>query len=473
MNNKLQNLITAGESQCVEFKSAFHTDVIETAVAFANTSGGHILIGLSNTGQLLNTQFGMESLRDYVNRIATATEPSIHPEAKLVNGDNGTVIILSVQEFPNKPVSTRGRCFVRSGSTTRQMMPSEIAEMHLHSTGQSMDAVIVPGKSCDDLDFDAVHKYMRKATERGRRSFSDEDDPWQVLRKLELVKSEHEITRAAILLFGKAPQSPLSQAVVHAGRLRDKTHIMDNLIITGSIINQVDETINFIKKNLHVRFEINGEPERKEIWDYPPAALREAVVNAICHRDYGDTTDIQIKIFEDALQVWSPGSLPYNMDVDELMDPEHSSKPRNKLVAQVFYDLGLIERYGSGIQRILDACSIAKLPKPLFENVFGGFRIKFMLRKQASDLIDTRDLEKDLERDLERDLEKRRLSAYQRKILEEMRNNPFITQKELANIVGITDKNIRNNISKLKDKGLVKRIGPDNGGHWKVLETKK
>jgi ATP-dependent DNA helicase RecG len=234
-----------------------------------------------------------------------------------------------------------------------------------------------------DIDLDAVRRYMRRATEQGRRNFSDADDPLQVLKKLELIRCETEITRAAILLFGKNPQSPLTQAVVHAGRLREKVHIMDNRIVEGSIIDQVDETVEFIKKNLHVRFEITGEPQRKEIWDYPLTALREAVINAIVHRDYGDTTDIQIKIFEDALQVWSPGFLPFNVTVEDLFNPEHTSKPRNKLIAQMFYDMGLIERYGSGIHRILEACQGADLPQPLFENFSGGFRIKFMMAEQT------------------------------------------------------------------------------------------
>ena len=112
---------------------------------------------------------------------------------------------------------------------------------------------------------------------------------------------------------------------------------------------------------------------------YPLPALREAIINAICHRDYGDVADIQIKIFEDALQVWSPGALPYDVTVADLLDPEHTSKPRNKLIAQVFYDMKLIERYGSGISRMLDACGEEGLPTPLLENFSGGFRIKFML----------------------------------------------------------------------------------------------
>jgi len=101
--------------------------------------------------------------------------------------------------------------------------------------------------------------------------------------------------------------------------------------------------------------------------------LREAINNAICHRDYGDVSDIQIKIFEDALQVWSPGGLPYNVTADDLFNPEHTSKPRNRLIAQIFYDMKLIERYGSGISRILDACREEGLPAPLFENFSGGF----------------------------------------------------------------------------------------------------
>jgi len=106
-------------------------------------------------------------------------------------------------------------------------------------------------------------------------------------------------------------------------------------------------------------------------------AIREAVTNAICHRDYGNITDIQIKIFEDSLIIWSPGLLPFDVSIDDLLSPNHSSKPRNKLIAQIFYDMGIIERYGGGIQRILDHCNADGLPTPILENSQGGFRIIF------------------------------------------------------------------------------------------------
>jgi ATP-dependent DNA helicase RecG len=180
---KLIDIIKGGESETLEFKSTFNADVIETAVAFANTRGGRILVGISDTGETLSQHFGKEAIRDYVNRIATATEPSVIADAERIADNSGEIIALSVTEFPLKPVATRGRCYRRAGSATRQMTPSEIAEMHLHSTGQSMDAVIVSGKSRDDLDFAAVRAYLRRATAKGCRSFTEQDDPWQVLRK--------------------------------------------------------------------------------------------------------------------------------------------------------------------------------------------------------------------------------------------------------------------------------------------------
>jgi hypothetical protein len=151
--------------------------------------------------------------------------------------------------------------------------------------------------------------------------------------------------------------------------------------VSRTVIDQTEEAMAFVQKNLHVRFEITGAPARQEIWDYPLVALREALINAIYRRDYGDAADIQVKIFENSLHIWSPGALPFDVSVADLLNPVHASRPRNKLVAQVFFDLGLIERYGGSIQRILAACESAGLPPPELENFQGGFRIVF---KQAT-----------------------------------------------------------------------------------------
>jgi ATP-dependent DNA helicase RecG len=467
----LVDIIEEGESEVREFKERFNTDAIETAVAFANTRGGRIVIGVSDSGTLVAQEFPKEVLRDYVNRIATATEPSVIPEAEKLATSRGDVIVLSITEFPLKPVATRGRCYRRAGSTTRQMTPSEIAEMHVRSTGQSMDAVIVPGKTKEDIDLERVREYMRLASEQKRRAFLNSETPWQVLKKLELVKDVDKITRAAILLFGKNPQSPLTQAVVHAGRLREKVNIMDNVIIEGAIIDQVEKTVEFIKKNLHVRFEITGKPQRKEIWDYPLLAIREAVINAICHRDYGHVSDIQIKIMEDALQVWSPGFLPFNLTVADLLDPMHSSSPRNKLIAQIFYDIGLIERYGSGIHRILDACKEAKQPEPLLENFSGGFRIKFSLSEQ-----NTAQISAGSEGDagtLNGTLNGALNGTLKLQIMELIAQQPDIKQKEIIKKTGSPQRTVARCVAELISEAKIEHRGSKKtGGYYLKGEEK-
>ncbi len=373
----IETIIAQGESETMEFKTSFNQDVIETAAAFANTRGGRVVIGVSNAGAPLRASFSQEALRDAVNRIANATEPSVIPDAEKVSLPGGEVMVLTIPEYPLKPIAVRGRCFKRSGSTTRQMTPAEIAEVHLQCTGQSADALLIEGKTVQDLDMDQVRLYMTRAANSGRRSFSGNDDPVAILQKLELIRSEREITRAAILLFGKNPQSPFSQSVVHAGRIRGAVDIMDDRFIRGSIIGQVEESLDFIKKHINVQSVITGKARRDDVWDYPLEALREALTNAVCHRDYGDLGDIQIKIYDQSLQIWSPGFLPFGMTVEELLRPNHSSKPRNRLIAQAFYDMGMIEQYGSGIKRVVDACLEAGLPEPEFENFSGGFQIVF------------------------------------------------------------------------------------------------
>lgn len=353
---ELEAIVAGREMSRLELKESFDKECIETVAAFANASGGYLVIGVTNSGELASLQLREESLRDYENRITTATEPVVSVELEKVVYRGGEVVVARVQENPLKPIAVKGRCFIRRGSVNHQMTPTEIAECHLKSTGGSMDAVSVPGATRDDLNMEVVRHYMAKAVESGRRDFDLKDDPWQVLRKLEFVKNEDEISRAMILLFGKNPQRFFPSADVRVAVLRCGSLMIDSRVIQGNLISQIDEVQAFVRRSIKVRFEISGKPERDEYWDYPLDALRETITNAICHRDYGIANDIQIKIFEDHLRVWNPGRLPFDMPISLLMDPDHSSRPRNRIIAQVFYDMKLIERYGSGIDRIAAAC---------------------------------------------------------------------------------------------------------------------
>lgn len=142
---------------------------------------------------------------------------------------------------------------------------------------------------------------------------------------------------------------------------------------------QVEEAMDFVRKNINVEFIMTGKPAREEIWDYPMKAVREAIINAVCHRDYSLSSDIEIRIYDNELIVWSPGELPSGIAMEDLYMP-HSSVLRNKGIAGVFYDIEWIEQWGSGIDKMRRACATSGIPEPLFEE-YQGFRVIF--RKDA------------------------------------------------------------------------------------------
>jgi ATP-dependent DNA helicase RecG len=241
----------------------------------------------------------------------------------------------------------------------------------MHSTGSSWDALVCPKATLEDIDIEKVKNYIERANSCRRRRFKGR--PLDILKKIELIK-DNKPTWACVLLFAKEPK--LLQAKVHCGRFKTPSTIIDDNYIKGDLISQVEDTLSAVQKNLSVRYEIK-KLVREEIWDYPLSALREAILNAICHRDYRELSEITIKIFDDYISIWSPGELPIGTTIEDLFDPSHQSNPRNTLITQVFYDIGEIERYGSGIQRMMEDCQKAGLPVPEFKEAFGGFQVIF------------------------------------------------------------------------------------------------
>jgi ATP-dependent DNA helicase RecG len=370
----LHELILKGETGTIEFKENFDRKTIETAVAFANTKGGIILIGISDRAEVKGVQVGRETLKEWANQISQGTEPRIIPEIELSEINGKSVVIIKIKEFPIKPISTKGRYFRRIENSNRLMTMQEIAQMHFHSVGMSWDKLPARDATIEDVDFEKVKRYIKKANETGRRKIQADENPLQVLEKLELIK-EGKPTWAAILLFGKDANRSLSQAMIHCGRFKEETLVIDDRMVKGTIPEQVEEAMDFIRKNINVKFVMTGKPAREEIWDYPLEALREAIINAVCHRDYTIPSNTEVRIYDNELIVWNPGGLPLGITVEDLYKP-HPSVLRNKGVGGIFYDVGLIEQWGSGIDKMRKACVNAELPEPRFEE-YQGFRVIF------------------------------------------------------------------------------------------------
>ena len=372
--NELIEIIKKGESETVEFKENFDKEAIETAAAFANTKGGSIFIGVSDSGKIRGVMLGKETLRNWINQVSQSTEPRIIPGVEPGKIENKDVVKIQIKEFPIKPVSAKGKCFRRVGNSNRVMTPQEIADMHINSTGMSWDIMPAKDVSFKDIDITKVKEYVQKANAAGRKKIGDEERPLQILEKLGLI-IKGQVSWAALLLFGKDDKHFTHLANIHCGRFKEETIVIDDRMIVGPIIDQVDDVMDFIRKNINVKFVMTGEPTRQEVWDYPLEALREAVINAVCHRDYTIPSNVEIRIYDDRLIIRNPGGLPIGITIEDLHKP-HSSVLRNKGIGGVLYDIGWIEQWGSGIEKMCQACSEAGLPEPQLEE-YQGFRVTF------------------------------------------------------------------------------------------------
>jgi len=308
-SEEVRGLMAAGESMTVEFKESFGKEAIETVGAFSNTRGGTVLIGVTDQGLVVGCTPSGETLREWANRIGQNSEPRVIPTLSKVDVDGAAIVAIEVQQYPMRPVAIQRRDYRRVDRSNIPMTAGEIAELHLRSRGMSWDLQPAFGATFVDLDEAAIREYIRRANEVGRRRIRDLETIEEVLEKLSLAAGEMP-TWAAVLLFGKSPQQHLSQASVHCGVFRNDLNIIDDLMIAGRLPDQIEDTMDFIRRSTPVRFEMTGDATRAQTWQYPLIAIREAVVNAICHRDYSIQSHTEIRIHEDRLEVWSPGAPP-------------------------------------------------------------------------------------------------------------------------------------------------------------------
>ncbi len=194
-------MIPLKEDQYTEFKTSFNEEVIVTLVAFANAKGGRVYVGVNDGGKTVGVDLATESVQKWINEIKQKTEPSVIPDADIIEVDGKTVVELSVQEYPIKPVSVKGRYYRRQANSNHQMSAGEIADMHLQTVNSSWDFYPSHNKGLDDIDFDKVLRVMRIIASRNSRFNITE--PMEFLRKYELVDGSDRITNGCYLMFCK------------------------------------------------------------------------------------------------------------------------------------------------------------------------------------------------------------------------------------------------------------------------------
>ena len=437
------------ESITAEFKSTFNEETIETLVAFSNAKGGTVYVGVSDSGKTQGVTIGKETIPNWINEIKLKTTPQIIADADVITLDKKIIVALFVPEYPIKPVSIRGRYYKRTGNSNHLLSIDEIANEHLKTINSSWDMYPDALNSLDDISIEKVNKSMELMRKNG---ITINETAIPFLTKYNLLR-DNKLTNAAYLLF-KNNESIIT--TIELGRFQDPVTIKDSARTKSDILTQVDEVINYVKKHINLEVIITGNARNTQKWQYPMEAIREIVLNMIIHREYRSSSDSIVKIFNDKIEFYNPGRLPDTITIKDLLSNNYKSTPRNKKVADFFKDMGLIEKYGSGIQRIIGYFKEEKRPLPEFKNISDGFQVTVF---SAYNENNTETVEKTVEKSVEKTVEK---------ILKIIEINPQITQNEIAEMTGLTRRGVEWNLSKLKAKGLIKREGADKGGYWKV-----
>ena len=360
MKKDIKQIIAEGENQRTEFKSSFNVEAMESITAFANTEGGCVLVGVSNKGKIVGVDTNEESVQQWVNEIKSKTEPAILVDAERYEIEGKAAVMLSVPEYPVKPIALQGRFYKRIGNSNHLLSATEIANLSMLSLQVSWDSFPALGKTLEDLDTESIDRFIERVSSNRRLSLSGKT--WtDKLRKLKLINGETP-TNAAYLLFGKGNIG----YNVHAGRFKTPSMIIDDRMMNGNLFQTVEETMRFLLSQIKVAYEITGKTtQRSEIFEYPLPALREIVLNTIIHRDYTSPMDVQIKVFDQKITFFSPGELYGKQTIEALRTDDYQAYTRNKLIAEAFYLTGDIEKYGTGYTRIRS--EIASYPTMKFE----------------------------------------------------------------------------------------------------------
>ena len=451
--DELKLMIKEGEGLTVEFKEKYTPKIDRDIVAFANTKGGLLLFGIDDNGKVIGEKL-TNKMKAEINTIARNCDPAIHIKSIKQVTD---VVTVEVAEGEEKPYCSSSGYFRRLDAVTQKMTQKEVRVLFRETDTVSFEALVCRNLHVKDISLSKMKAFIK---ETGTSLKVSKTNLLLVLSSLG-VAAQNKVNNAGALMFalkiGKVV--PHAEIIMGAFKGKDKTHIYDRKDVRDDLFTQFNEAVAFLMKHLNVRSEIRGV-NRYDIYEIPLDALREAVVNAIIHRDYAfKGTSIYVRVFDDRVEIENPGGLPSGVTIRNLGT---SSIRRNPIIADFFHRMGKVERMGSGIDRMRDLMDEAGLQEPMFET--DSFFRAIFFRDPRYSLKKARDtVEKTVVKTVEKTVVK---------ILALIKDNPKITQKELMSETGLTRRGVEWNLKKLKDERLIRRDGGARGGHWEVIENK-
>ena len=362
-------------------------------------------------------------------------------------------------------IACKGTYHYRSGSTKQELRGTALQQFILKKMGRSWDDISNDRASVDDMDRKAIDYFLRKGIEAQRipedqREASTKD----ILDSLGLIDNDGLLKNAAILLFGKNPLRFFPSIAFKIGRFgKNEADLMFQDVIEGNIIQMADRVMEILQGKYlvsPVRFE---GMQRYETLEIPKEALREILYNAIAHRDYAGP-DIQMHVYDDHIEVWNEGELPEGYTEETLMG-NHSSKPRNRNIANVMFKAGFIDTWGRGYMKIREGFEAEGIPMPRVQNFCGGVQVtvertKFMEMTNVADDV-TSDVTS---------LSPMQLTERQREIIKLINENEKISAAEMSRVLSVVVRTIRRDLTEMQERGIIARIGNTSAGHWVLLK---
>jgi ATP-dependent DNA helicase RecG len=451
------------ENQQIEFKSLWKDDYLKQVCGFANSIGGILYIGIDDKGTIVGIKNSKKLLEDIPSKIIT--QLAIYPKINVHASSDKEYLSIQI-EREEEPISFKGKFYVRSGSTTQELNGFKLQDFLLRKHNLTWDDVGVVGATLEHIDPRTVKRFVEKAILANRISPDARDYDIQTLfENLNLFDKNGTVKRAAILVFGKDPMRFFPTASYKIGRFISETDIVVQDVIEDNLFTTAENVITLLKSKYLKAFIRYQGIQRIEELEYPERALREAVLNAIVHKDYCGSY-IQMRVYNHSLSLWNSGGLPEQIPIESLMG-KHASIPRNRIIANLFFRAGYIEAWGRGMSIIFDECYKNNLPKPQVREEFGGFTIEFHQAKGDESASGNNLVPENAPENVPENAPENRLES----IIELIKLDPYISMLDLSKRIGVNHKTIKRDIEKLKTHGMLKRIGPANGGHWQIINS--
>ena len=373
--DEIAALAAAGESEMLEFKSTTGTrrEAAATLCAMLNQRGGHVLFGITPEGAIAGQQVSERTIEELSAEVQRIDPPAFPAIERIRISDAREVIVVQTSRGSLPPYQYRGTSYRRVGNTTRAMPAEEYNRMlfeRMHSE-QRWENQPAAGWMVGDLDVAEIRNTVAEAVRTGRLNEPGGRDPESLLIGLGLLR-DGVLLRAAAVLFGNAErlEFDMPQCLLRVARFRglDRSEFLDNRQFNGNAFTLLSSAQRFLRDTLPIasRFE-SGRIERIDEPLYPPLATREALANALCHRDYAmGGGSVGLAVYDDRLEVTSTGPLHFGLTADDLFGP-HESRPWNPLIARTFYRRGIIEEWGRGTLKMAELALSAGLPRPEIE----------------------------------------------------------------------------------------------------------